>query len=68
MFVDGLPRDVRLRAADRDRVDLRLELSQVDVNEPMSPEVFQVAIPQGFAPMTVEELRRSAPFGAGAPE
>jgi hypothetical protein len=68
MVVDGLPRDVRLRAAEQDRVDLRLELSQVDVNGPMGPEVFQVAIPQGFVPMTLEELRRSAPFGAGASE
>jgi hypothetical protein len=68
MFVDGLPHDVRLRAAEQHRVDLRLEMSQVELNEPLGPAVFQVTIPQAFAPMTLEELRRSAPFGAGRSE
>src|SRR5439155_15084684 len=64
-FEAGLPRSVRLTSAPDDRFDLRLTLSQVELNARLGPEVFQVDVPPGAEPMTLEELKRSGPFGAG---
>ena len=59
----NLPRMVRLKALDSNRFDLRLTLSQVEINAPLGPEVFQVRVPAGVQPITLEELRGSGPFG-----
>jgi hypothetical protein len=61
-FQNGLPTSVRLTSAPDDRFDLRLTLSQVELNTPLAPEAFRVEIPPGTQPMTIEELRRSGPF------
>jgi hypothetical protein len=61
-FLDGLPGTLRLVGAGDDRFDLRLTLSQVSVNEPLGPEVFEVRMPAGATPISLEELRRSAPW------
>ena len=60
----SLPRSVRLKSVDSNRFDLRLTLSQVEVNAPLGPEVFQVRIPAGTQPITLEELRGASPLGA----
>jgi hypothetical protein len=61
-FQSGLPRSVRLTSAPDNRFDLRLTLSQVELNTPLGPEAFRVEIPPGTEPITIEELRRSGPF------
>jgi hypothetical protein len=61
-FQDGLPRSVRLTSAPANRFDLRLTLSQIELNTPLPPDVFRVEIPPGAEPITIEELRRSGPF------
>jgi hypothetical protein len=64
-FVNGAPSTVRLRTgAGGDRAtDLTVRLSQVDVNEPLGPEVFEVAIPPDARPLTLDELRQAGPLG-----
>ena len=62
-FDAGLPRTIRLANADGKRFDLHLKLSQVETNARMGPEVFRVQIPADAVPVTVDELRRSGPFG-----
>jgi hypothetical protein len=54
------PRAVRLVAgagASQPRVDLTLRLSQVDENAALGPDAFEVTLPPGATPMSVEELR-----------
>jgi hypothetical protein len=62
-YQNGLPRSVRLTSVPHDRFDLRLTLSQVELNAALGPEVFRIEIPAGAEPMTIEELRRSGPLG-----
>lgn len=61
-FVDGLPRSVRLVSNTARRFDLRLELSQEDVNPSLDPATFRVAVPAGTQAMTLEELRAGGPI------
>jgi hypothetical protein len=63
-FQSGLPRTVRLVSTPAGRFDLQLELSQVELNVPLGPEVFQVQVPASAATISVDELRRSGPLGA----
>jgi hypothetical protein len=42
--------------------DLRLVLSQVEVNTPLAAEVFRVTVPRTATPITIDELRRSGPL------
>jgi hypothetical protein len=58
----NLPRMVRLKSIDSNKFDLRLTLSQVEVNTRLGPEVFQVQIPAGTRPITLDELRGEAPL------
>ena len=60
-FEDGLPRTIRLVSADPKRFDLRLSLSQVDVNPQLGPDVFRVDIPRSATPITLNELRDARP-------
>lgn len=65
-FQSGLPRSIRLASEDSKRFDLRLALSQMEINAPLDVDAFTVKIPQSASPITLEELRRSGPFGAAA--
>lgn len=58
-FQDDLPRSVHLISADPRRFDLRLGLSQVELNAPIAADVFDVKVPASAQPITLEELRRS---------
>jgi hypothetical protein len=60
-FQGGLPRSVRFVANRTDRFDLRLTLSQVDINTQLGPEVFRVQVPRDADPITIDELRRARP-------
>lgn len=61
-FVDGLPRRVRLVSNEARRFDLRLALSQVDLNVELEPSTFRVTVPPGTAPITLDELRAAGPL------
>ena len=62
----GMPRSIRLASADGKRFDLRLKLSQVEMNARLGPEVFRVQIPPDAEPITLEELKRSGPLGSSS--
>jgi outer membrane lipoprotein-sorting protein len=64
-FTGGRPATIRLRTTPQDghQTDLTIRLSQVDVNEPLEPAVFEVEIPSDFVLLTLEELRQSGPLG-----
>ncbi len=61
-FVDGLPRRVRLVSSEAARFDLRLALSQVDLNVELEPSTFRVSVPPGTDPITLDELRAAGPL------
>jgi hypothetical protein len=58
-FERGLPRTVRFISADGKRFDVRLALSQVDINPALGDEAFRVQVPRSAQPVTLEELRRN---------
>ena len=61
-FVDGVPRSVRLVSNAPRRFDLRLELSQLELNPTLDAATFRVVIPPGTQPMSIEELRAGGPI------
>jgi hypothetical protein len=61
-FRDGLPSDIRLSSRGSRSFDLRLVLSQVEINVPLQSAAFQVRIPPDTDPMTIDELRDSGPL------
>jgi outer membrane lipoprotein-sorting protein len=65
-FEGGLPRVVHLVSADGRRFDLRLTLSQVELNATLAADVFRVQVPGDADPITLDELRRSGPLGTSA--
>ena len=64
-FAGGLPRSVHLVSADNTRFNLRLALSEVELNTPLGPDTFSVRIPAGTDPITIEEIRDAGPLGGG---
>jgi hypothetical protein len=65
-FQNGLPRSVRFVSSDPKRFDLRLALSQVDLNVTLGDEVFRVQVPRDADPITLEELKRQGPLAPSA--
>jgi hypothetical protein len=61
-FLNNLPRTIRLTSSVAHRFDLRLSLSQVEINGPLPAETFRVQIPTGAAPITLQELRDAGPL------
>ena len=64
-FAGGRPSTIRLRTSGSATAatDLTVRLSQVDINEPLAAEVFQVDIPPDAVPLTLDELRQAGPLG-----
>jgi len=62
-FRQGLPASIHLVSADGRRFDLTLALTQVETGVALDRDVFRVQIPAGAQPITLDELRRSGPFG-----
>ena len=60
-MLNGFPRQVRLRSADG-KVDLVARVQQLEVNTSIDDAAFDVAIPPGTEPMTLDELRSVAPL------
>jgi len=63
-FQNDLPRTVSLRSVDSQRFDLRLGLSQVELNAPLGADVFDVKVPASAQPITLDELRGSGPMAS----
>lgn len=61
-FVNDLPHSVRLISTTAGRFDLRLSLSQVEVDVPLAATTFTVRVPPDTAPLTLEELRDAGPL------
>jgi hypothetical protein len=61
----GSPTAVRIvtGAGGPGATDLRVGLSQVDLNTALGAEVFQVKLPAAARPMTLDELRLAGPMG-----
>jgi outer membrane lipoprotein-sorting protein len=66
-YAAGRPSTIRLRAESQGRTsaDLTLRLSDVEINTTLDPRTFEVDLPAHAVPLTLEELRRSGPFGGG---
>jgi len=64
-FASGLPTTIRLVSteAGREPTDLRIRLSQVDINTPIDPVTFLPTIPEGATPITLDELRQAGRRG-----
>jgi hypothetical protein len=60
-FQNGFPREVRLRSDD-DGVNLVASVQQLEVNTTIDEAAFEVDIPAGTDPMTLDELRSVAPL------
>jgi hypothetical protein len=63
----AVPRAIRLTSLDDGGTtgrafDLRLALSQVEINTPLEPEVFTVRVPAGATPISLNELRAAGPL------
>jgi hypothetical protein len=43
--------------------DLRIGLSQADLNVPLGAEVFRVKVPADALPISLAELRQAGPMG-----
>jgi hypothetical protein len=64
-FDRGLPHTVHLISTPAGRFDLQLDLSQVELNMPLGPEVFQLQVPASAETISVDELRQSLRPGSG---
>ncbi len=64
-FLNGLPRTVRFVSRQAGQFDLTLSLSGVEINTTLPSEAFELAIPPGTSPISLEELRRSGPLATG---
>lgn len=63
-FQNGLPRSARFvsdTATSSGAFDLRLALSQVDVNTTLGDDVFRVQVPRTASPISIDELKRARP-------
>jgi hypothetical protein len=61
-FEGGMPRTIRLVSADLRRFNLKLSLSQVELNVPLEPGTFRIQVPPGTTPISLDELRDSGPL------
>ena len=61
---NGQPRSVRLVSRDAKRFDLRLTLSQVELNTTLGADVFRVEIPPRAVPISLRELEEAGPLRA----
>jgi outer membrane lipoprotein-sorting protein len=59
----GLPRTVRLASVGSNRFDLRLILSQVEINARLDDGAFTIQVPATATPITLPELRTAGPLG-----
>jgi len=65
MWQGAFPQVIRLRsaAAEPVNVDMTATLAQIEVNTDLKPETFDVEVPAGTAPLSLDELREAGPLG-----
>ena len=70
-FATSRPATVQMKAAptatQTAAADLTMKLSDMNINVPLEAEVFNVEVPPGADPLTLDELRRAGPLGAATP-
>lgn len=59
--LNGWPRTVRLRTVAGD-VDMTAGIEQLEINTELAAEAFEVRVPPGAVPMTLDHLRSVAPL------
>jgi hypothetical protein len=59
---ERLPKDVRLMSLGSNRFDLRLQLSDIEIDAPLDDTAFTLDVPPGAVPISLEELRASGPL------
>jgi outer membrane lipoprotein-sorting protein len=62
-FVGGRASTLRLQKSGSPAADLRVRLSDVNINVTLDANVFAVDVPAGADALTIEELRRAGPLG-----
>jgi len=64
MWQGAFPQVIRLQsAAQQAAVDMTATLAQIEVNTDLKPATFDVDIPAGTAPLSLDELRQAGPLG-----
>jgi len=64
MWQGAFPQVIRLQSATQPaNVDMTATLAQIEVNTDLSPVTFDVDIPAGTAPLSLDELREAGPLG-----
>jgi hypothetical protein len=58
-FAGAGPHTIRLASLEPRRFDLRLTLAQVTLDDALGPEVFEVRMPAGATPISIDALRDS---------
>jgi hypothetical protein len=66
-FRGDLPRALRLSSADANGFDLTITLADLDLNVPLEPDIFRPRVPAGYAPISLEDLRRAGPMAEQSP-
>ena len=61
-FAGGRASSLRLQAP-ASKADVTARLSEMNVNMTLQPAVFEVDVPAGAEPLTLDELRRAGPLG-----
>ncbi len=63
----GLPQRVRLSGAGGTAFDLRVVLSQIEVNAPLAAEAFDVPVPRDAVAITLDDLKRGGALPVSGP-
>jgi hypothetical protein len=61
-FADGLPHAIRLASVEQGRFNLRLSVSQLELNVPLGAEAFEVRVDASADPISLDELRDAGPL------
>jgi outer membrane lipoprotein-sorting protein len=64
-FANGLPHRISLRAEAAGGSELALTLSQIELNPKLGPQAFAIDVPPETRAITLDDLRKSGPFGRG---
>lgn len=60
--LSGYPRVVRVRRSGDATTDVTARVGELEVNTPINPLAFTLAVPSDVEPMTLDELRSAAPL------
>jgi len=63
MWQGAFPQVIRLQSTAQANVDMTATLTQIEVNTDLDAATFNVDIPAGTAPLSLDELREAGPLG-----